>query len=206
MPGAFLVPEGVPVYDDEGPPPPVGLVPVDGRGSMPFALLHGESLVAVASWVLGGAGVRLMDFTADWSDVRAQDGALVIHDPLCAGTPVTFLLEALRVAAEGDAVVVGVRPVTDTVKAVDGHDVIGPTHDRAALHAVTSPVVLPPAVLAALTEPPATDDLADLVTALAEHHDVVFLEAPPSARRVSDESDVRLLEAIADPRRPTDNP
>lgn len=190
------------MYDDESTPSPVGLVPVDGRGSMPFALLHGESLVAVASWALGEAGVQLLDFTADWSDVQAQPGALVIHDPLCPGTPVTFLLEALRVAAEGDAVVVGARPVTDTVKAVDGHDVLGRTHDRAELHAVTSPVVLPPAVLAALAELPATDDLADLVTALAVHHDVVFLEAPPSARRVSDESDVRLLEAMANPVQP----
>ena len=44
--------------------PAVGVVPVEGRGSMPFALLHGESLVAVASWALGEAGVELLDFTA----------------------------------------------------------------------------------------------------------------------------------------------
>jgi len=188
------------VYDDDDDqaPGPVGLVPVDGRGSMPFALLHGESLVAVASWAVGEAGVGLLDFTAEWSDVQAHGGALVIHDPLCAGTPVSFLLEAVRVASGGDAVVVGARPVTDTVKDVDD-DVLGRTHDRSGLHAVTSPVVLPAAVVAALPELPPTDDLADLVTTLAEQHEVVFLDAPPSARRVSDESDVRLLEALSDP-------
>jgi len=193
------------VYDDDDDDQtavPVGLVPVDGRGSMPFALLHGESLVAVASWAVGEAGVRLLDFTAGWSEVQAQGGPLVIHDPLCPGTPVSFLREAVRVAVEGGTVVVGARPVTDTVKDVDADGVLGQTHDRAGLHAVASPVVLPHAVIAALPDLPNTDDLADLVTALAAEHEVVFLEAPPSARRVSDESDVHLLEALQDPAGP----
>ena len=38
--------------DDDTTRTPVGLVPVEGRGSLPFALLHGESLVAVR--LLGG--------------------------------------------------------------------------------------------------------------------------------------------------------
>ena len=139
-------------------------MPVEGRGSLPFALLHGESLVAVASWALGEAGGRLLDFTADWSDVQALSGGTGRSTTRCARAPrVTFLREALRVAGEGDAVVVGVRPVTDTVKAVDGElgrDAV----DRAGVHAVTSPVVLPAAVVAALAELPSTDDLADLVT------------------------------------------
>ena len=29
---------------------PLGIVPTDARGSLPFALVHGESLVAAASW------------------------------------------------------------------------------------------------------------------------------------------------------------
>ena len=184
------------MYDEEPPPGPVGLVPVEGRGSMPFAMLHGESLVAVASWALGEAGVRLADYTVAWSDVQAHQGALVVHDPLCPGTPVAFLAEAVRVAGEGAAVVVGVRPVTDTVTAMDEAAVLGRPHDRAGLHAVASPVVIPASVLARLPRLPATDDLADLVTVLAGQHEVVFLEAPPAARRVVDESDLRLLEAL----------
>jgi 2-C-methyl-D-erythritol 4-phosphate cytidylyltransferase len=179
----------------------VGWVPVDGRGSLPYALLHGESLVAVASWALGDAGVDLLDFTISWSDVRAHGSAVVIHDPLCPGTPTAFLAESLAAAVERDVVVVGVRPVTDTVKTIERQRV-GDTVDRSALQAVTSPVVLPASVVAALPTAPAADiDLADLVTALVDAlgdaHEVVFLEAPPEGRRVSDESDLRLVEALA---------
>ena len=174
----------------------VGWVPLDGRGSMPFALLHGESLVAVASWALGEAGVELLDFTAGWEDVRSRDAALVVHDPLCPGTPATFLAEALTAAVEGDVVVAGVRPVTDTVKVVDA-GVLGETVDRAGLLAVTSPVVLPASVVAALDTPPPVEDLADLVATMRADREVVFLEAPPQGRRVVDESDLRLVEALA---------
>jgi 2-C-methyl-D-erythritol 4-phosphate cytidylyltransferase len=182
-------------YDDETPPP-VGIVPVDGRGSMPFALLHGESLVAVASWSMGDAGVELVDFDTSWDDVRARDAALVVHDPLCPGTPAWFIEEAVRVSAERDVVVAGVRPVTDTVKTADG-DVLGETVDRSGLLAVSSPVVIPASVVASLAALPSVDDLADLVTGLREAHEVALVEAPPAARRVSDESDLRLVESIA---------
>jgi 2-C-methyl-D-erythritol 4-phosphate cytidylyltransferase len=177
----------------------VGIVPVEGRGSLPFALLHGESLVAVASWAMGEAGVELLDFTASWDDVLARGAALVVHDPLCAGTPVGFLREAVAAAATAPAtaVVVGVRPVTDTVRTVDDAGVLGETVDRSTLLAVASPVVIPEAVLATLAEAPALDDLADLVVTLRGQHEVVFLEAPPQGRRIADESDLRLLEALS---------
>jgi 2-C-methyl-D-erythritol 4-phosphate cytidylyltransferase len=185
------------VYDDlDDADTAVGWVPLDGRGSMPFALMHGESLVAVASWALGEAGVEILDFTAGWADVRGRDAALVVHDPLCAGTPATFLTEAITAAIEGDVVVAGARPVTDTVKVVDA-GVLGETVDRAGLLAVTSPVVLPASVVAALGTPPLVEDLADLVTLLRADHEVVFLEAPPQGRRVVEESDLRLVEALA---------
>jgi 2-C-methyl-D-erythritol 4-phosphate cytidylyltransferase len=184
------------VFEDEDDlPAPVGLVPVEGRASMPFALLHGESLVAVASWALGEAGVVLLDFTESWADVQARGAALVVHDPLCAGTPVDFLREVVAAAA-GGSVAVGVRPVTDTVRAVDEAGTLGETVDRAGLHAVASPVVLPAAVVAALPALPPVDDLADLVVALRASHEVVLVEAPATARRMADESDVRLVEAL----------
>ena len=41
-----------------------------------------------------------------------------------------------------------------------------------------------------------TMGLVALVVALAADHEVVFLEAPPSARRIVDASDVRLVEAL----------
>ena len=72
-------------------------MPVEGRGSLPFALLHGESLVAVASWALGEAGVELLDFTASWADVAGAG-----EPPWCCTTrsarctPASFIAEAVR--------------------------------------------------------------------------------------------------------------
>jgi len=176
----------------------LGIVPVEGRGSMPFALLDGEPLVSVASWALDEAGVELLDFTTSWPEIQAQAARrrspLVIHDPLCPGTPVSFISEAVSAAA-GGSVVAGTRPVTDTVKTIDG-DALGETVDRSQLVAVTSPVVIPPAVVAQLSALPSTDDLADLVAGLRGAHDVVLLEAPPAGRRVSDESDLELVAAL----------
>ena len=173
----------------------VGIVPVEGRGSLPFTLLDGEPLVAVASWALGEAGVELLDFTTAWMDVQARDAAVVVHDPLCPGTPPEFLARAVE-AADGP-VVVGVRPVTDTVKRVED-GLIGETVDRDDLFVVASPVVLPAAVVASLPELPPLEDLAALVALLREDREVTYLEAPPEARRIADESDLLLLRDLAD--------
>jgi len=175
----------------------VGVVPTDGRGSMPFALLHNEALVAVASWALGDAGVELLDFTAPWSEVVERGLPLVVHDPLCPGTPVEFLRTAIAESVASGAVLAGVRPVTDTVKHLDDDGVVGGTVDRTSLVAVASPVVLPPAVVAGLDDWPDLDDVPALVERLRGSYPVTFLEAPAEARRVADESDVRLLEAAS---------
>ena len=49
-------------------------MPVEGRGSLPFALVHGESLVAAASWALGEAGVELFDASVTFDQVRRPAG------------------------------------------------------------------------------------------------------------------------------------
>ncbi len=172
----------------------LGVVPTDGRGSLPFALLHNESLVAIAAWTLGESGAELLDFNALWVDVVARELPLVVHDPLCPATPVEFLSAALEQAVSSGAVVVGVRPVTDTVKQLED-DVVGETVDRSALAAVASPVVLPAAVVSAHDEWPNLDDLPSWVESLRSRFPVAFLEAPPEGRRVTDESDLKLLEA-----------
>lgn len=164
---------------------------------MPFALLHGESLVAVASWALGEAGVLLLDFDLTWHDVQVLDRALVVHDPLCPMTPVEFLREAVAEAVEHDTVVVGVHPVTDPLRAVHDGPVAG-ARGREGLWAVASPVVLPASLVAALDSWPDTDDLAGLVARLREALPVRFLEAPALARRVEDVASVALLEAATD--------
>lgn len=191
------------LIDDDWPfseaPRALGIVPETGRGSLPFALLRGESLLACASWAVGDADVELLDFNVPWDDVRRGGRPLVVHDPLCPLTPASFIAEAAaRAAAEG-VVVVGVRPVTDTVKETDG-DRIGRTHDRDGLHQVVSPLVLPAGVLAELPAPGPDgpldlDDLPGSARALAAAYDVVWLEAPAEAARVSAAEDLVLLEA-----------
>jgi 2-C-methyl-D-erythritol 4-phosphate cytidylyltransferase len=174
-------------------------VAVDGRGSLPFTLLQNESLVATASWALGEAGAELLDFNALWGQVQESGRAVVLHDPLCPLTPVPFLRFAIESSAADDVVVVGVRPVTDTIKAV-ADNVVGETVDRESLWTVTSPIVLPPAVVATLPAWPDTDDFAALAASLRTRFPVSFLEAPSIGRRVEDESAVRLLEAFQDER------
>jgi hypothetical protein len=174
----------------------VGQILTDGRGSLPFALLRGEPLVAVAAWAAAEAGIDLLDFNADWEDVRALDRPLVLHDPLCPLTPVAFLRQAVATALSEEVVVVGVHSVTDTVKRVDA-GVVGETVDREALWSVTSPVVLPASVVSALEAWPHADDLTALVGRLRSTWQVRFLEAPVLGRRVEDASSLRLLEALA---------
>lgn len=139
--------------------------------------------------------MTLVDTGTPWSSLVAADESVVLHDPLCPLTPPAFVAQCIRAAQ--DSVVVGVRPVTDTVKTVEGR-YVGSTIDRTGLLQVVSPVVLPGSVVAALDGIPNTD-LAELVTALAERLPVVTLEAPAEARRVADESDLRVLEALTAP-------
>jgi 2-C-methyl-D-erythritol 4-phosphate cytidylyltransferase len=173
----------------------VGVVPVEGRGSLPFLLYGGESLVALASWALTEAEVQLLDHGTSWAQVQDHGTALVIHDPLCPATPVPYLRALVERARTGPAVLVGVRPVTDTVKRLaDG--ALGEAVDRRDLVSVASPVVLPAAVVADLPEWPDLTDLAALVERLAERFVVELVDAPPAARRLADASDLALLEAL----------
>ncbi len=198
-------------YDLPERPPALGTVVEQDRGALPFALLHGEALVACAAWGLGESGVTPVDTGTPWSSVVAADEPYVLHDALCPATPGWFIAECVERSLAVDVVVVGVRAVTDTVKRVEG-GVVGTTLDREQLWSVASPLVLPPRVVAALGErdgggPDALDaglDLARLVRALealdpsyaAEHR-----EAPAVAMRVRSGEDVAVLAAMTGPDR-----
>jgi len=185
---------GVPDLQPE-PPPSLGVVVEEGRGSLPFSLVHGEPLVACAAWALGEAGVTIVDQSVPWEDVREAGRPLVLHDALCPMTPPDFVVTCVRRAVAADVPVAGVRPVTDTVKQVaDG--VVGATVDREGLVALAAPVVLPAGVVRSLKNAPGPD-LAALVGSLP---DVELVEAPAAGRAVASEDDVRLLEALTDPR------
>lgn len=180
-------------------PPSLGLVLDEDRGSLPYALLHGESLVAWAAWALGEAEVTPVDTGTPWSALVEAEEPVVLHDPLCPATPPDFLRACVRESVERQVVVVAVRPVTDTLKHVDAGGATGSGPDRDGLLQVTSPVVLPPAVVAALDALP-DHHLAALTSLLARRFPLATLEAPASGRRVADEDDVRLLEAMTGPR------
>lgn len=181
-------------YDEREPIPALGLVLDEDRGALPYSLIHGEALVACAAWALGGAGVTPVDVGVPWSSVQTAEEAVVLHDALCPMTPAGFIARCVEQAVEHDAVVVAVRPVTDTVKHVDDGRV-GATVDREGLLAPSSPVVLPPSVVRALDDFPG-QDLAAVVARLRGQHAIETVEAPPEARRVTSAEDIALLEAL----------
>src|SRR3954469_9654761 len=153
--------------DRAGGPLPLGGGVERDRGSLPFALLHGEPLVACAAWAMGEAGVHLLDLTTPWEAVRETELPLVWHDALCPMTPPEFLITCVRRVLDDGVVVAGVLPVTDTVKElVEGPEGtrVGATHARDLLRRLASPLVLPAEVVAALDGWPPSD----LGTALAE--------------------------------------
>ena len=187
-------------YDDEAGEAvrPMGFVVDEGRGSLPYRLVHGEALVAAAAWAMGEAGVDLVDLTVPWHVVAEIGRPLVLHDPLCPMTPPGFIADCVQLAVARDVVTVGVRPVTDTVKQVAGGR-LGQTVDRDGLAMVCSPIVLPARVVAGIGDRPG-GDFVELVTRLRASYDVVLVDAPPAARRVASDGDIELLEALTDPR------
>ncbi len=187
---------------DRGPwddvPRGLGLVLDEDRGALPYALVHGESLVACAAWSLGDSGVDLVDASVPWSGLVDAGQDVVLHDALCPMTPPAFIAACLELARTTGRPVVGVRPVTDTVKVVaDG--LVGESLDRDDLLAVASPLVLPAAVLAAVPVRPSSDLARAVADLAAAGHPAETLEAPPEGRRVASADDLRLLEALTDP-------
>ncbi len=186
-------------YDDESGEPqrPMGFVVDEDRGSLPYRLIHGEALVAAAAWAMGEAGVDLVDVTVPWHVIADLGRALVLHDPLCPMTPPDFIAECARTAIARDAVVVGVRPVTDTVKQVeDGR--LGATVDR---ERTDDGVLAGRAARAGGRRTPGSADerLHRAGGRPAVVVRVVTVDAPPTARRVSSDEDIQVLESLTDP-------
>jgi 2-C-methyl-D-erythritol 4-phosphate cytidylyltransferase len=182
---------------EEGPVA-LGVVVERDRGSLPFALLHGEPLVACAAWAMGEAGVQLLDLTTPWAAVREAGLPLVWHDSLCPGAPPDLIAACVRRAVERDAVVAAVLAVTDTVKElVDGPEgpEVGRTLDREGLRRLVSPLVVPASVLAALDDWPDTD-LHTAWASLRADHSVELVDAPVSALRVQGLADIARLEVL----------
>lgn len=163
--------------DDTGDPTPaLGTVVDEGRGSLPYSLVLGESLVACAAWGLGDAGVTAVDHGTLWEGIVDSGEPFVLHDSLCPLTPAPFIATCVARAVEVDAVVVGVD----------------------AAGRVLSPVVLPASVVAGLDALPSTD-FDELVARLDGAVALERVVAPASAARVGSAEDVAALEALVSP-------
>jgi hypothetical protein len=202
----------------------VGVVPLEGRGSLPFVDLHQEPLFlhavralldvdAVAGRVVVTVGPQERDTVvaalaraelpalveephAWWRSVAGQV-ELVLHDPLCPLVPAAFITACLLEADTDAGALVAFRPVTDTIKTVvDDH--IVDTLDRDLFGIVASPVVFSlggdDPVLRGSGPP--TEDFAVLATWLRERGPVLLHKAPSLGRRVDDASAVNLLECM----------
>lgn len=180
-------------------PPVLGMVLDEGRGSLPYSLVHGEPMVRCAVLALEAADIEPLDPDTAWTAVlELLDGmeGLVLHDSLCPLTPPAFLSRCVLQAVATGAVTVGFRPVTDTIKQVE-HGRVGDTIDREGLRALASPVVLPVDVVRALPRPP-RHDLTALISSLAERGvPIEWMEAPAEGQRVTSPDDVPLLEALS---------
>lgn len=187
---------------------PLGWVPTVGQ--LPFWLIHGESLVAAASWALTTAGVDLYDAAADFALISRSGRALVVHDPACPLTPPAFLAEAAALSSVTDEIVVGFQPVTDSIKQLTNERFTG-SWNRDELRMITSPLVLPPRVLqqwdqlelAELSHVSTSVGLLEIVAQLASlprqvQLPIRWLTAPALARRISTQAELRVLEAMSD--------
>lgn len=171
-----------------------GAVPVAGRGSLPFSLIHGEALVSSAALGLQSAGIDLIDASISWGQIQASGRGVLLHDPLCPLTPPEFLRDIALGTEHG--ICVAVRPVTDTVKRLDG-DEVRETVDRSELVQVCSPIALPATVVGELADWP-RGSFEEIVEVLRARWPVQYVQAPPLARRVDSEEAVALLQALSE--------
>ena len=200
------------------------VLPLVGRGDLPFALLHGKPLHVHAVRALVDLGARTISVVAEphdlervrrevarvapaasvldhagwWRAVSAEPTALLVHDPLCPLASADFLGSVADEAERAGASTVAFRPVTDTVKTVV-QDRIEGTIDREGLAGLIAPAVLARSVVeaaAAAGEPPPLADFGQLVAWLRTRGRVVLVKGPSLARRVDDTSAVNLLECV----------
>jgi 2-C-methyl-D-erythritol 4-phosphate cytidylyltransferase len=164
------------IDDEQDPPPALGTIVEEGRGALPFRLIHGEALVACAAWALGAARVTAVDLGTQWAGLVDSGEPFVLHDALCPMTPADFIASCLARSVESGAVVVGVD----------------------ATGTVLSPVVLPGAAVAELPALPSLD-FTELVAALDGHFVVERIVAPAAAARVASSEDITALEVLTAP-------
>jgi 2-C-methyl-D-erythritol 4-phosphate cytidylyltransferase len=178
------------------------------RSSLADAGLSGVRVVeGVAS--VGAALATALDDVANRSGPAAEHaiGVVLLHDPRCPLVPPSCLREVLeRAVGEPDAVHVGARSVTDTVKIVNDGSVLA-TVDRDVLRVLTSPMAISVPVLRQLHSDGRLADCTDMIDVLelarAAGTRVRWVAAPSLARRIAETAEVTLLECLVEVRADT---
>ncbi|CAN5132179.1 2-C-methyl-D-erythritol 4-phosphate cytidylyltransferase [soil metagenome] len=200
----------------------VGIVPLEGRGTLPLELLHGEPLLLHAVRSLQQTpGLREVLVTTDgssfpaaarelasrglraefveprrwwtaWASAAGLGRSVLVHDPLCPLVPADFVGEVLQHSRDMGAVA-AYQPITDTAKVVVDEQIVS-TLDRDQVGLVTSPVVVP-GRLAGQGLPPVSDfgRLADWLRARGP---LALVPAPSMGRRVGGMAALRVLECL----------
>lgn len=205
-------------------PEVLGLVPLVGRSLLACRPFNGRALflsavgalsqvanppvmvltdleqAASVETVLAGysAVVDLVESPRDDDRLRAaaqSADVAVVHDPLCPLVTPAWLRRCMLTSSVGTATV-AVRPVVDTIKAASLGMIEG-TVDRDALRTVSSPVVMPAALMCDIPDLTATlSDLSALVQWLRSRCDVVLSAAPSGSWRIEDTSSMHLLSSV----------
>ncbi|SNV20012.1 Bifunctional enzyme IspD/IspF [Dermatophilus congolensis] len=123
---------------------------------------------------------------------------VLVHDAARALAPVTLFENVIAAVDGGDAAVIPGLAVTDTIKYVDGDDIVDSTPARASLRAVQTPQGFRTDVLVRahreVTDQEATDD-ASLVEHLGES--VRVIPGHPQADKITTPDDLERIAALA---------
>lgn len=134
-------------------------------------------------------------------------GMVLLHDPRCPLVPTSFLREVLdRAEGEPEALHMGARAVTDTVKVVDDGLVLT-TVDRNVLRLLTSPLVVSVSVLRQLHSDGRLVDCAEIADVLELARSfgktVRWAIASSLTNRIAEASEIALLECLVEVRADT---
>ena len=149
-----------------------------------------------ADVVVAGAATRSGSVRAGLAAVPVEASIVVVHDAARPLAPLVLWERVVDAVLDGADAAIAAVPVADTVKQVDGHDVVG-TLDRERLVAVQTPQAFRSGVLrrAHADGAEATDDAA-LVEAIGGR--VVVVPGDPRNRKLTTPDDLVAARAIVE--------
>lgn len=170
------------------------VVHTPGEAAAFAAATRGQEVVLTPGGEDRSASVR-----AGLAVLREEVTLVAVHDAARAFTPPEVVRATVAAVVDDVLAAAPALPVPDTLKRVDGQQVVA-TVDRSSLVAVQTPQVFPRAVLEAVAGEAATDDLA-----LVEQHlaagdlagRVVWVPGSPRAAKLTYPADLVLAEALA---------